>query len=69
MGRHTMGMQMNKDSHVTCAHIIIITPSIVLKHSSHQSGGGSSPLPSLRSVQCQPAPLDIMNRIQYVPFS
>ena len=69
LGRHTMGMLIDKDSHVTYAHIIIMTPSIVLKHSSHQSGGGSSPLPSLRSVQRQPAPLDNLNRIQYVPFS
>jgi len=55
---HTMGMLIDNDAHVTVlvtyAHMIIMTPSIVLKHYSHQSGGGSSPLPSRRSVQCQP---------------
>jgi hypothetical protein len=61
-----MGMLIDNDSHVTYAHMIIMTPSIVLKHSSHQSGGGSSPLPSLRSVQCQPAPLDVIYRIHYM---
>jgi hypothetical protein len=29
-------------------------------------GAESSPLPSLRSVQCLPAPLDIINRIHYM---